>query len=389
MPRKASNTLLPADFETPASRGYAMPAEWEPHDATWIAWPHNHEDWPDKFEPIPWIYSEIVRLLAQGERVHILVQPSVRGRFKKEVASILERNNVNLAHVTFHTQPTDRVWTRDSGPIFLKRRQRGRRNATLRTQDSEIALVDFKFNAWAKYDNSALDDALPSFVADVLQMPRFVAFGENDARGGGGGGGEQQRFVLEGGSIDINGAGCVLTTEECLLSEIQQRNPGFSRQRIEQTLADYLGIQKVLWLDKGIAGDDTHGHIDDTARFVNETTIVTCVEPDKSDPNHAPMKENLRRLERMRDTRNRPFTIAELPMPAPVYFQGQRLPASYANFYIANTGVLVPVFNDPNDTAALKVLEQLIKDRPIIPIYCRDLVWGLGTLHCMTQQQPA
>jgi agmatine deiminase len=380
---------LAPDFETPASQGYAMPAEWQPHDATWIAWPHNREDWPDKFEPIPWIYAEIVRILAQGERVHIFVQPSMGGkkdRFKKEVASILERNNVNLAHVTLHTQPTDRVWTRDSGPIFVQRKRPGR-NAP-----PETALVDFKFNAWAKYDNSALDDALPAFVSDFLETPRFVAFAENDA-------GEQQRFVLEGGSIDVNGAGCVLTTEECLLSEIQQRNPGFSRDRIEKALADFLGIQKVLWLGQGIAGDDTHGHIDDTARFVNETTIVCCVEPDKSDANHAPMKENLKRLAKMRDARGggggggggggRQFTIAELPMPAPVVFNGQRLPASYANFYIANTGVLVPVFNDPNDAAALKVLEQVIKDRPIIPVYCRDLVWGLGTLHCMTQQQPA
>lgn len=378
------NPPLPGDFESPASRGYAMPPEWDPHDATWIAWPHNHEDWPDKFEPIPWIYAEIVRLLAQGERVHIFVQPSLGGRkdrFKREVAAILERNNVNLAHITFHLQPTDRVWMRDSGPVFLKKVQQGS-SSLRRAGASPLALVDFKFNAWAKYDNSALDDALPSFVSDFLKTHRFVAFGENDA-------GEQQRFVLEGGSIDVNGAGCVLTTEECLLSEVQQRNPGFSRDRVEQALADFLGIRKVLWLDRGIAGDDTHGHIDDTARFVNQSTIVCCVEPDRSDSNHAPMKENLRRLAKMRDARNRPFTVAELPMPAPVYFDGQRLPASYANFYIANTGVLVPVFNDPNDTAALKIFEQLFKDRPIIPIYCRDLVWGLGTLHCMTQQQPA
>jgi agmatine deiminase len=243
-------------------------------------------------------------------------------------------------------------------------------------------MADFKFNAWAKYDNSALDDQLPSVAADYLEVPRFTAYAENDA-------GELQRFVLEGGSIDINGAGCVLTTEECLLSEVQQRNPGFSRERIEQALRDFLGVQQVLWLDRGIAGDDTHGHIDDTARFVGPGTIVACVEPEKSDPNHAPMKENLRRLSKMRDVRDKPFTIAELPLPAPVYFAGQRLPASYANFYIANTGVLVPVFNDPNDCRALKILERLITDRPIIPVYCRDLVWGLGTLHCMTQQQPS
>jgi agmatine deiminase len=372
-----SKPLEPSLDQTPASLGYAMPPEWSPHEATWIAWPHNHEDWPDKFEPIPWIYAEIVRLLAQSERVHIFVQPSKNNRFAKDVKKILERNDVNLAHVTLHPQPTDRVWTRDSGPIFLQKQM----NNAQSKMKNPTALVDFKFNAWAKYDNNALDDALPTAVADELDLPRFTAYGENDNQ-------ELQRFVLEGGSIDVNGAGCVLTTEECLLSTIQQRNPNFSREKIEQTLHAYLGTSKVLWLDQGIAGDDTHGHIDDTARFTNPTTLLTCVEPNPSDPNHAPMKENLKRLKKMRDTQNKQFTIAELPLPSPVIFEGQRLPASYANFYIANTGVLVPVFNDPNDTLALKILEQLITDRPIIPVYCRDLVWGLGTLHCMTQQQP-
>jgi agmatine deiminase len=373
---KSLDAVMEPDFVTPASLGYAMPAEWEPHDATWIAWPHNAEDWPEKFEPIPWVYAEIVRLLAQGERVHIFVQPSQRGRFKAEVLKILERNEVNLAHVTLHVQPTDRVWTRDSGPIFVKKQ--GARSK----KQEELALVDFKFNAWAKYDNNALDDQLPTAVADYLETPRFVAYGENDA-------GEMQRFVLEGGSIDVNGAGCVLTTEECLLSEVQQRNPGFSRERIEKTLWDFLGVQKVLWLDRGIAGDDTHGHIDDTARFVNASTVLACVETDKADANYAPMRENLKRLAKMRGADGKPLTVAELPLPSAVYFDGQRLPASYANFYIANSAVLVPVFNDANDGRALRVIEQVITDRPIVPVYCRDLVWGLGTLHCMTQQQPA
>jgi agmatine deiminase len=365
---KRSELSSSPEIVAPSSLGYAMPGEWAPHAATWIAWPHNHEDWPDKFEPIPWIYADIVRLISAGEHVHIFVQPSKGNRFKKEVASILERTGVDRKCVTLHSRATDRVWTRDSGPIFLK-------------SGKKSALVDFKFNAWAKYDNNALDDALPVVAADYLQMKQFAAYGENDA-------GEYQRFVLEGGSIDVNGAGSVLTTEECLLSEIQQRNPGFSRERIEKTLCDYLGVSQVLWLDRGIAGDDTHGHIDDTARFTDEKTIVACVEPDKSDENYTPMKENLRRLARMRDLDGKQFTIAELPLPKAVYFEGQRLPASYANFYIANAGVLVPVFNDPNDLRALKVLEQCFRDRPIIPVYCRDLVWGLGTLHCMTQQQP-
>jgi agmatine deiminase len=213
-------------------------------------------------------------------------------------------------------------------------------------------------------------------------VPRFTACGANNRR-------ELQRFVLEGGSIDVNGKGCVLTTEECLLSQVQQRNPGFSRARIERTLCDYLGVGQVLWLAKGIAGDDTHGHVDDAARFVSPTTIVACVETDRRDANYAPLRENLRRLAKMRDARGRAFDIVELPLPERVYFAGQRLPASYANFYIANAGVLVPVFNDARDQAALQVLAQCFKGRPIIPVYCRDLVLGRGTLHCLTQQQPA
>ncbi len=367
---------------TPAQLGYAMPAEWEAHAATWMAWPHNRKDWPGKFAPIVWIYAEIVRLLAQGERVHLFVQPSKGDRMAHAVRDILAKADVNLAHVTLHAQPTDRVWMRDSGPIFVTRRSK-KQEARSALAKPALALVDFKFNAWAKYDDSARDDALPAAAAKILDVPRFTALGANNR-------GELQRFVLEGGAIDVNGKGTLLTTEECLLSKIQQRNPGFTRQRIEQTLRDYLGVEQVLWLAAGIAGDDdTHGHVDDTARFVNPATIVACVESNRRDANYAPMRANLRRLAQMRDPRGQPFTIVELPLPAPVYFDGQRLPASYANFYIANAGVLVPVFNDPGDPAALRILEQCFPDRPVIPVYCRDLVWGLGALHCLTQQQPA
>lgn len=359
---------------TPAAQGYSMPAEWQIHEATWLAWPHNAEDWPEKFEPIPWIYAEIVRLISQGENVNIFVQPSARNRNVAEVTKILKRNGVDATNITLIPQATDRIWTRDSGPIFVQQKaSRGRKAKT--------ALCDFKFNAWAKYDNSKHDDKLPAVAADRLKMERYEVFGLNDAE-------EYQRFVLEGGSIDVNGAGCVLTTEECLLSKIQQRNPGFSRERIEKTLCDYLGVRKVLWLDRGIAGDDTHGHVDDTARFVNANTIVACVELDKSDDNYAPMQENLRRLKKMRDVNGKQFSVIELPLPDPVIFDGQRLPASYANFYICNAGVLVPVFNDPMDFIALALLNECFRDRPVIPVYCRDMVWGLGTLHCMTQQQP-
>jgi len=393
---------------TPVQLGYAMPAEWEPHEATWIAWPHNQGDWPGKFAPVPWVFAEIVRHLAPGERVHVLVPPSKGDRFVKAVREILSKADVNLAHVTFHQLSTDRVWIRDSGPIFLTKQSTNYKSqitnykskitnyksqienykSKIENRKSKIenppplALVDFKFNAWAKYDDAARDDALPQAVAGMLRVPRFTAYGGNNL-------GELQRFVLEGGSIDVNGKGCLLTTEECLLSKVQQRNPGFSRARIAQTLCDYLGVRQVLWLAGGIAGDDTHGHVDDVARFVNPATIVACVEADRRDANYGPLRQNLERLAKMRDQRGRPFNIVELPLPEPVYFAGRRLPASYANFYIANTGVLVPVFNDPRDQVALKVLEQCFQDRPIIPVYCRDLVLGLGTLHCLTQQQPA
>jgi agmatine deiminase len=360
---------LPEERTIP--QGYAMPAEWERHDATWLAWPHNEQDWPGKFGPVPWVFAEIVRILAAVERVHILVNSLGRKSPRGPVRQILGKASVNLAHITFHDVPTNRVWVRDSGPIFVAKET-----------TKEIAALDFKFNAWAKYSDWQLDDALPGTIADKLRLPRFEAFGLNNRN-------QPRRFVLEGGSIDVNGAGCLLTTEECLLSRVQHRNPGFSKDRIEQTLHEFLGVHHVLWLKGGIAGDDTHGHVDDTARFVNASTIVACVEPDRHDANHRVLKENWRRLATMRDAHGRQFSLAELPMPEPVYFAGQRLPASYANFYVANAGVLVPVFNDINDARALKILEHCFKGRPIIPIYCRDLVWGLGTIHCLTQQQPA
>ncbi|HEY4330884.1 MAG TPA: agmatine deiminase family protein, partial [Phycisphaerae bacterium] len=266
-------------------------------------------------------------------------------------------------------------------PLFIRCDKKTRLGNAPNAPRGTLALVDFKFNAWARYANAAHDDKIPQTLAKLLQLHPFTAYGENDRR-------EWQRFVLEGGSIDVNGAGCLLTTEECLLSKVQQRNPGFSRERIQNTLAEFLGIQKVLWLDRGIAGDDTHGHVDDIARFVNPTTIVCCTESDRHDVNFSALKENRKRLSAMRDVRGRQFNIVELPMPDPIYFDGQRLPASYANFYIANAAVLVPVFNDVHDALALKVIEGCFKDRPIVPVYCRDLVWGLGTIHCMTQQQP-
>jgi agmatine deiminase len=352
--------------ETPQQLGYRMPAEWDRHEATWLAWPHNPEDWPGKFQTIPWVYAEIVRLLSAQELVHILVDDA---KAEARAQSILERAGANLDQVTFHRWPTNRVWTRDSGPVFV-------RNAA-----GNVAITNWHFNAWAKYPDWQLDDQVPAHVAELLGLPQWkpTVEVENSAK----------QLVLEGGSIDTNGAGILLTTEECLLSEVQQRNPGVSREKIELAFHDYLGIDQVLWLGQGVAGDDTHGHVDDITRFVGSTTIVTAVEPNTVDPNHKPLTENLARLKAARTLHGKQFTLVELPLPRPVLFRGQRLPASYANFYIANGLVLVPTFNDPHDRIALNILSEVFPGREVIGIHAVDLVWGLGTLHCMTQQQPA
>ena len=329
-----------------------MPAEWEPHEATWLAWPHEASDWPGKFTPIPWLYGEIARLLARVERVRILVE---HADAEQSVRRVLKKCHADLNAVEFFHHSTNRSWTRDLCPLFVK-------NAS-----GAVAITDWKFNGWAKYSNYSADDATPRFIAKKLKLPRF-----------------EPGLVLEGGSIDVNGSGKLLTTEECLLSDVQARNPGVSRREIERTLADYLGATEVIWLGRGIAGDDTHGHIDDIARFTACDTVVTIIEPDKSSANHEPLKENLARL-RKRDG----LRVVTLPCPEPVYFAGQLLPASYANFYIANRLVLAPIFGDPQDRVALNTLAKLFTDREVIGIPCRDLVLGLGTLHCMTQQQPA
>ena len=356
-----------ANEGTPRAMGYRMPAEWEPHEATWLAWPHNPEDWPGKFQPIPWLYAEIVRLLAERERVQIAVEDK---RAAQRVRRMLERAGADLEQVGLHTWPTDRSWTRDTGPIFV------------RGGGGKVAVTNWRFNGWAKYENCEKDDRLPERVAGLLGMREWRP---EIAREGG----AAHRVVLEGGSIDTNGQGTLLTTEECLLSEVQQRNPGVSREQLERVFSDYLGIDKVLWLGHGIAGDDTHGHVDDMTRFVARDTIATCVEPDVRDANHAPLAENLLRLKAARTGDGKQYTIVELPMPRPVVFSGQRLPASYANFYIANGLVLVPTFHDPNDRVALNLLAECFPEREVVGIHAVDLVWGLGTLHCMTQQQPA
>jgi agmatine deiminase len=328
-----------------------MPAEWKPHAATWLAWPHEKSDWPGKFEPIPWLYGEIVRHLARVERVCILVE---NADAEQRARRILNKCHADLAAVEFYHQPTNRSWTRDFCPLFITNRK------------GEVAVTHWKFNGWAKYDNYQLDAAVPPAIASRLHMTRW-----------------EPGLVLEGGAIDVNGAGKLLATEECLLSPVQARNPGVSRRQMERALADYLGAREVIWLGRGIQGDDTHGHIDDIARFTSLDTIAAVIERDKSSANYEPLAENIARLRARGDVR-----VVTLPCPEPVYFNGQLLPASYANFYIANGLVLVPVFGDPADRAALNTLARLFPDRELVGIACRDLVLGLGTLHCMTQQQP-
>jgi agmatine deiminase len=348
--------------KTPHSLGFRMPAEWEPHEATWLGWPHELTDWPGKFAPIPWAFAEIVRHLSRVERVYLLVENRAA---EKRVRTILTKACAYLENVTFFQVPTDRGWMRDSGPICVK------------NNSGEVRFNHFVFNGWAKYSNHKKDAVAVTKANKKLK--RYVWQPIHKGR----------RVVLEGGSIDVNGAGTLLTTEECLLSKIQERNPGFTKEDYADVFREYFGITNVLWLKNGIAGDDTHGHVDDLTRFVNPATVVTIVENDRTDANFPVLQENLALLKTMKDQGGNPLRVETLPMPAPVYFDGQRLPASYANFYIANKIVIVPTFTDPNDRIALNTLSDLFPGREVIGIPCRDLVLGLGTLHCMTQQQPA
>jgi agmatine deiminase len=356
-------------MQTPGSQGYRLPAEWEPHEATWIAWPHNKEDWPGKFGPIPWVYVEIVKHLSRVERVRILV----RGRAEREdAAERLRKGGAFMDNVEFVKAPTDRVWTRDYAPSFV---------VTDHELVAPVAAVDWGFNAWAKYDNHTRDGKAGRRIAEHRKLARW----KPTMPGPGG----AMRVNLEGGAIDANGLGAMLTTEECLLSEVQARNPGLSRADMEQLFAEFLGVTHTIWLGRGIVGDDTHGHVDDIARFVGPRTVVAAVEDDANDPNHEPLQDNLERLKAAKDQSGKPLRVVALPMPEPVMFEGQRLPASYANFYIANGIVLVPTFNDPIDAEALTILRKLFKGRRVVGIHAVDLVWGLGAIHCMTHEEPA
>ncbi len=337
-----------------------MPAEWEPHRGTWLSWPHKEESWPGKFEPVPGIFAQIVQQLVPHEEVHLNVGDEA---LEASARAVLERCSVPLSRVFFHRHPTDDAWCRDHGPIFLQRSDAEGR--------PEQLILDWGYNAWGgKYPPFELDDAIPTRIGRELGLP-VVSPG----------------MVLEGGSIDVNGAGTLLTTEQCLLNP--NRNPGLSRAAIEQSLRDYLGVRRILWLGNGVEGDDTDGHVDDLTRFVAPDTVVTAIEEDPRDPNFAPLRENLQRLRSMTDHAGEPLRIVELPMPPALFHENQRLPVSYANFYIANGVVLLPGFEAQRDAAARAVLQPLFPTRRISVIDCSDLVWGLGAIHCVTQQWPA
>ncbi|HXW62010.1 MAG TPA: agmatine deiminase family protein [Candidatus Acidoferrales bacterium] len=390
--------IRPESGVVPPHTTFRMPAEWEQHEATWLSWPHELTDWPGKFSPIPWAFAEIVRHLAAVERVFLIVQDHVA---EARAKAVLEKAGAPADSVRFFHVPTDRGWMRDSGPIGVVSSPNDEprapvaspppskdESATLhaaapvtinpRSDGARTAgvLLNFDFNGWAKYGDHKKDARVVALANRKLQKPLIVP--EHKKR----------RVVLEGGAIDVNGCGTMLTTEECLLSEVQSRNPGYTKFDYAQVFKKYLGVTNVLWLRHGIAGDDTHGHIDDLARFVDARTVVIAVEEDRTETNYEPLQENLALLGAMKDQDGHPLRVEKLPMPRPVYFAGQRLPASYANFYIANGIVLVPTFNDPADRIALNSLASVFPGHKVVPIYSRDLVLGLGTIHCMTQQFP-
>ena len=347
-------------MSTPVQLGYRMPAEWEPHAGTWFTWPRREGiSFPDKYDTVPPVYAELIKYLVQVEDVHVNVW---HAEMEAWVRGLLEKGKTPLARVHFHHFPAYEPWCRDHGPIFLVREQNGKR---------ERAVVDWGYNAWGnKYPPFDLDDAVPQHVAKLRGLPLF-----------------SPGIVMEGGSIEVNGCGTLLTTEACLLNP--NRNPHLNKSEIEQHLKDYLGVTNILWLADGIVGDDTDGHIDDLTRFVSPNTVVTVVEEDPTDENYKLLQENLERLRTMKDETGRPLRVVELPMPGRVEHDGQRLPASYANFYIANGIVLVPTYRHANEKRALEILQREFQDRRVIGVDSTELIWGLGSFHCISQQEPA
>ncbi len=341
---------------------YRLPAEWEPHDATWLVWPQNVSDWPGKFSGIERVYREIVSHLSESEKVRIIVDS---GGTQKRAEGFLREESTDLSNVEFYECPTDRSWIRDSGPFFV------------RDDSGGLSVLDFGFNGWAKYPDWENDDMIPGFVAKTLRLDS-----ETPACVG-------RKIILEGGSIDVNGEGFLITTKQCLLStEKQVRNLSFGKNDYEAVFSEYFGATNVLWLNGGIEGDDTNGHVDDICRFTDPSTVVLCLENNAEDPNYRPLRENLEILQDLELEDGGKIEIVPLPMPSPLFFDGERLPATYANFYVSNEKILVPVYNDSKDREALGVLSELFPKRHVVGIDCIDLVWGFGAIHCMTKEEP-
>lgn len=356
---KITNSILNSRLST---LPYHMPAEWQPHKRTWLSWPHAQKDWPNKFAPVPWIFAEMIRAIAASERVGLLVH---NDKIRAQAMEMLDRVGIDLRRIDFVEAKTNRGWLRDCGAIYA------------RDENNARVALDFGFNGWAKYSNFAHDNAIPAIMAATSKVKRVIPRHHN------------KPIILEGGGIDVDGDGSILVTEEWLLSDTQIRNKGFTREDYESLFAHYLGAPNTIWLGAGIVGDDTHGHVDDIARFVAPGHIVTVIESNNSDANYAPLKDNHKRLKKAHDAKGRRLEIIELPMPAPVICEGERLPASYANFLMTNGAVIVPIFGDVNDRIALNIIAQCFPKRDVIPVYARDLVWGFGTIHCLTQQEIA
>ncbi len=355
--KKSKKTESKPKIETPASLGFRMPAEWEPQEAVWLSWPHNYDSWPRQFRPVPYAFARFVTQISRFEEVRI----NAAERLHKRARRFCEKAGADLSRVTFYDHPTNDAWCRDHGPIFVKNDATG-----------EVALTDWTYNAWGgKYPPFDLDNQIPPSIGQKLGLRRF----EHD-------------MILEGGSIDVNGQGLLLMSEQCLLNK--NRNPHLSRMQIEKNLKDYLGVKQILWIGDGIIGDDTDGHIDDITRFYRPDGLITCVEPNENDKNHAILAENLERLKSFRTPAGGKFSIVELPMPKPFAFQRRRVPASYANFLIINGAVLVPTFRQSvRDAQALEIIASCFPGRQTIGVDCYHIIWGLGTLHCLSQQQPA
>ena len=343
-----------------------MPGEWELQKSVWIAWPYNKEDWPNLFKNIPRVIAEIIANLSNSQKVNLLINNQ---NDKIKIKKILNNFNYKLSNIVFYNIPTNRIWLRDSGPIFL-----------VNKINKNKVLLNFKFNAWAKYKDYQKDNLINNKISKITKIKKInpTMIINNKLK----------QVVLEGGAIDVNGKGSILLTKECLLSKIQERNPGITKHVLENVLKKYLNVTNFIWLNKGIEGDDTHGHIDDIARFVSENTIMTAVENNKKDINYLNLKENYKILNQAKNLKGKKFRIIKIPMPKPIYIDNTRVPASYLNFYIANKMILLPVFKDKNDKKVISIFKKFFKKKKVIPINCRELIWGFGAIHCMTQQEP-